>query len=103
MSTHTPHRDLPPPITNVGVIGWLRTNLFSSWLNGLLTLVAAFVTQDPIDFYEQTLDERDVNGNVNVEFTTLSHVATRAIRVAERKEEMHAAYIDLMVITDQKE
>jgi len=43
MSTHTPHPDLAPPITNVGVIGWLRTNLFSSWLNGLMTLVAAFV------------------------------------------------------------
>ena len=43
MSTHTPHPDLSPPITNVGVIGWLRTNLFSSWLNTILTLAAAFV------------------------------------------------------------
>jgi general L-amino acid transport system permease protein len=43
MSTHTPHPDLSPPITNVGVIGWLRTNLFSSWLNGILTFAAALV------------------------------------------------------------
>jgi len=43
MSTHTPHPDLPPPITNVGFIGWLRGNLFSSWSNTILTLVASFV------------------------------------------------------------
>jgi general L-amino acid transport system permease protein len=28
-----------PPPTSVGVIGWLRTNLFSSWGNSLITLV----------------------------------------------------------------
>ena len=49
----------------------------------------------------QTLDERDVNGNVNVEFTSLSHVATRAIRISPRKKEMYAAYIDLMVVRGQ--
>lgn len=27
-----------PPPTSVGVIGWLRKNLFSSWFNGLVTL-----------------------------------------------------------------
>jgi general L-amino acid transport system permease protein len=43
MSTHTPHPDLPPPITNVGVIGWLRTNLFSSWPNTLLTFAALYL------------------------------------------------------------
>ena len=33
-----------PPATSVGIIGWLRANLFSSWFNGILTLVAfAFV------------------------------------------------------------
>ena len=43
MSTHTPHPYLPPPITNVGVIGWLRTNLFSSWPNTLLTFAALYL------------------------------------------------------------
>jgi general L-amino acid transport system permease protein len=43
MSVHTPHPDLPPPSTSVGVIGWLRSNLFSSWPNTLLTLFAAYV------------------------------------------------------------
>ena len=42
MRTHTPHPDLPPPTTSVGVIGWLRSNLFSSWLNTLLTLGAFY-------------------------------------------------------------
>jgi general L-amino acid transport system permease protein len=29
-----------PPTTSVGVLGWLRQNLFSSWFNTLLTLVS---------------------------------------------------------------
>jgi len=33
------HPDLPPPVTTVGLLGWLRANLFSSWLNGLMTIV----------------------------------------------------------------
>ena len=30
---------LPPPLS-VGVAGWVRANLFSSWFNGLLTIVS---------------------------------------------------------------
>ena len=30
----------PAPVTTVGVIGWLRANLFSNWLNTVLTIVA---------------------------------------------------------------
>ena len=29
-----------PPAVQVGVIGWLRKNLFSSWVNSLLTVLA---------------------------------------------------------------
>jgi general L-amino acid transport system permease protein len=43
MSTHTPHPDLPPPSTSVGVVGWLRSNLFSSWSNSLLTIFALYL------------------------------------------------------------
>jgi len=32
-----------PPITNAGVVGWLRENLFSSIPNGILTLLALYV------------------------------------------------------------
>jgi general L-amino acid transport system permease protein len=30
---------LPPPVMTVGPIGWLRHNLFSSWLNGFVTVL----------------------------------------------------------------
>ena len=31
-----------PPRSEVGVIGWLHANLFSSWFNTILTLVSGF-------------------------------------------------------------
>lgn len=41
--TETIRDSVKPPVTSVGVIGWLRQNLFSSWFNALLTLVALYV------------------------------------------------------------
>jgi general L-amino acid transport system permease protein len=32
-------RQLAPPVDDSGVFGWIRKNLFSSWLNGLTTIV----------------------------------------------------------------
>ena len=40
---HVPHPDLPPPVSAVGVSGWLRRNLFSSPLNAALTLLALYL------------------------------------------------------------
>ncbi|RMG33236.1 MAG: amino acid ABC transporter permease, partial [Gammaproteobacteria bacterium] len=37
------HPDLPPPATQVGVIGWLRQNLFSNWWNSLLTVIGLYL------------------------------------------------------------
>lgn len=37
------HPDLPPPMTQVGVIGWLRQNLFSNWWNSALTLIGVYL------------------------------------------------------------
>ncbi|MCK4713544.1 MAG: amino acid ABC transporter permease, partial [Marinosulfonomonas sp.] len=31
-----------PPSTSVGIVGWMRENLFSSWLNAILSLLAIF-------------------------------------------------------------
>ncbi len=31
-----------PPITEVGAFGWLKQNLFSSWLNSLLTILSLY-------------------------------------------------------------
>jgi general L-amino acid transport system permease protein len=33
-------KQLKPPVTNVGVLGWLRFNLFNTWYNSILTLFA---------------------------------------------------------------
>jgi len=43
MTRHVFKPDLPPPARQLGVLGWLRANLFSSWLNGLLTLVGLYL------------------------------------------------------------
>jgi general L-amino acid transport system permease protein len=32
--------DLPPPVLQVGIIGWARAHLFSGWTNSILTLLA---------------------------------------------------------------
>ncbi len=62
------------------------------------TLVVGFVTRDPVNFYENSLDQRDSDGNINVDFTSMSRVATRAIRVAPRKKDMYAARLEISVI-----
>jgi general L-amino acid transport system permease protein len=43
MSVHQPHPDLPPPASIVGVMGWMRQNLFSSPMNTVLTLIGAYL------------------------------------------------------------
>jgi len=41
--TIRPTGDIKPPVTSIGAIGWARKNLFSSWLNSILTLLILFV------------------------------------------------------------
>ena len=42
--THSiPKEQLPPPIERIPILRWLRQNLFSSWFNAILTIVAAAV------------------------------------------------------------
>ena len=33
---------IKPPLTSVGVIGWMRANLFNNWFNSVLTLVTLY-------------------------------------------------------------
>jgi general L-amino acid transport system permease protein len=33
---------IKPPVTSVGVLGWIRANLFNSWFNSILTLVTLY-------------------------------------------------------------
>jgi general L-amino acid transport system permease protein len=37
-----PAEELKPPITEVGIIGWIRNNLFNGWFNSILTVVTFF-------------------------------------------------------------
>jgi len=39
-TVHVPKPERAPPVTEVGVVGWLKTNLFADWFNTALTLVA---------------------------------------------------------------
>ena len=46
MTTITPPRSGPevqPPSTEVGIVGWLHHNLFSSKLSGLITIVLSII------------------------------------------------------------
>ena len=36
-------KDVRPPVTSVGVIGWARANLFNNWFNSILTLVTLYI------------------------------------------------------------
>ena len=42
MSTMEPgtRPSLPPPVTETGIIGWMRHNLFATWFDALLTILA---------------------------------------------------------------
>ena len=37
-----PGEVLRPPVTSVGVIGWVKSNLFNGWFNSLLTIVTLY-------------------------------------------------------------
>jgi len=39
---HNPADEIKPPVTQVGVIGWIRTNLFKGWFNSLLTIITIY-------------------------------------------------------------
>ncbi len=40
--TTTQREYLKPPVTQVGALGWLRSNLFNSWFNSLLTVLVLY-------------------------------------------------------------
>ncbi|CAM2946251.1 amino acid ABC transporter permease [Vibrio rarus] len=43
MSIHQFQPDLPPPSNSVGVVGWMRKNLFSTPLNSIVTLILGYL------------------------------------------------------------
>lgn len=42
-NTAAAEAEVQPPVTQVGFLGWIRSNLFSTWYNGLLTVVLAYL------------------------------------------------------------
>lgn len=48
MDNFKPLPDLPPPANTVGVVGWVRSNLFNSPLNSVLTLAAAYLIYEAL-------------------------------------------------------
>lgn len=38
-----PAQQVRPPVTSVGVIGWVKENLFKGWFNSLLTIVTIYL------------------------------------------------------------
>ncbi|PIP36388.1 MAG: amino acid ABC transporter permease [Desulfobacterales bacterium CG07_land_8_20_14_0_80_52_14] len=45
MQPETPRnldQEIRPPVTHIGIIGWIRENLFDGWLNTLLTLLIVY-------------------------------------------------------------
>ncbi|MEX2618364.1 MAG: amino acid ABC transporter permease [Alphaproteobacteria bacterium] len=57
------HPDLPPPSRQVGAIAWLRQNLFSTWLNSLLTLLAVYFLYTVIPpFVDWAILSADISG-----------------------------------------
>ena len=35
--------EIKPPATQVGVLGWIRINLFKGWLNSCLTIITVYI------------------------------------------------------------
>lgn len=35
--------EIKPPVTSVGVLGWIRNNLFNNWLSSILTILVVYV------------------------------------------------------------
>ncbi|MCZ6509282.1 MAG: amino acid ABC transporter permease [Alphaproteobacteria bacterium] len=53
----------PAPATTVGIVGWARTNLFSSWSNSVVTLIAIYILWLVISsFVQWAFIDADVSG-----------------------------------------
>ena len=39
---HEPISPSPPPVQQAGVVKWMRENLFSNWINSILTILSIY-------------------------------------------------------------
>jgi hypothetical protein len=61
-------------------------------------LVVAFLSADPINFYQETLEDRDEKGNIKVDFPSLSNTATRAVRNAPARDAVWAGQVEVQIV-----
>lgn len=61
------------------------------------TLIVAFLSSEKINFFDETVDDRDEKGSITASFATLSHTATRAIRVTPRKAETYGGQVEVQI------
>ena len=61
-------------------------------------LVVAFLSSNRIDFFQETIEDRDDKGEVRVTFPSLSHTATRAIRTASRRNAIWVGQAEVQII-----
>ena len=36
------NKNMTPPVIEIGVLGWMKKNLFSTWYNTVLTLIGLY-------------------------------------------------------------
>ncbi len=41
--SHNNNEEIKPPLTDIGVLGWMRANLFNGWFNSVLTLLVLYL------------------------------------------------------------
>jgi hypothetical protein len=61
-------------------------------------LLVAFLTPSPVDFYASTIEDRDADGNIKVDFAALSNDATRALRKASDAKLAWAAHLEIQIL-----
>ncbi|HRQ56037.1 MAG TPA: amino acid ABC transporter permease [Azoarcus taiwanensis] len=62
---------LPPPSLSVGVIGWIKKNLFPSWYSGVLTVVLGyFIISSLIPFIDWAILKADFIGESPADCTS---------------------------------
>jgi hypothetical protein len=61
-------------------------------------LVVAFLTPSPLDFYAATIEDRDTDGNIKVDFAALSNDATRALRTAADADRAWSSQLELQIV-----
>ena len=84
MTAHVFKPDMPPPVKTVGVLARMRANLFSSWLNTLLTLFAGTVLNQTGQAIEVIAITMSVYLAISISISLLMNWYNKRIALIER-------------------